>query len=108
MCDKLYVLFYDIQSLSQYSMEFNCVPDSKPFTAGRRNFVFLSLLLFLLLIIVIPVGYSITRYVHCKLSELKHGCSLYGILIGYSQVQTVVHLEDSHSCILWLMILSVI
>ena len=74
-------LSHAIRSLPQYSLKFNCVPDSKPFTAGRRNFTFLSLLLFLLLIIVIPVGYSITRYVHCKLSVLKHKCSLYGIRI---------------------------
>ena len=40
--------------LLQYSMKFNCVPNTKPFHAARRNFTFLFL---------IPIGYSFTRYV---------------------------------------------
>ena len=49
---------------STYSLKFNCIPDTKLFTAIRRNFTFLSLLLFLELIILVPIGYSITRYVY--------------------------------------------
>ena len=44
-------------------MKFNCVPDATPFHAARRNFTFLSLLLLLLFIILVPIGYSFTRYI---------------------------------------------
>ncbi|XP_065900094.1 transmembrane channel-like protein 7 isoform X2 [Dysidea avara] len=45
----------------RYSLKFNCEPDAKPFHTARKNFSFLFLLLVLLFIILIPIGYSITR-----------------------------------------------
>lgn len=83
-------------------MKFNCVPDTKPFHAARKNFTFLSLLLLLLFIILVPIGYSFTRYVNNgKL------CS-YICCVGYNQVLIVVHLEEIHSCTQLLMKQSVI
>lgn len=84
-------------------MKYNCDPDTKPFHAARRNFTFLSLLLFLLFIILVPIGYSFTRYV--MLIVMAATCI---DCIGYSLVLIVVHLEASRSCILLLMRLSVI
>lgn len=64
----------------QYSMKYNCAPDTKPFTGARRNFTFLALLLLLLFLILIPIGYTITRYAYVKhasnLTFLCHICRL--------------------------------
>ena len=82
-----------IQLLPQYSMKFNCIPDSKPFTAARRNSTFLSLLLFLLLIILIPVGYSITRYGYCIELIIVYN---YAVVILLKSV--IIRLQPSAEC----------
>ena len=84
-----------IQLLPQYSMKFNCIPDSKPFTAARRNFTFLSLLLFLLLIILIPVGYSITRYGYCACIEL---IIVYNYAVVILLKSVIIRLQQSAEC----------
>ena len=86
-------------------MKFNCVPDTKPFHAARRNFTFLSLLLLLLFIILVPIGYSFTRYVKVIIDHSNQPKLLY---IGYNQALSAVRLEVRHSCILLSMIPSVI